>query len=105
MAYLLLADTDTCSISAQSWNDLCEVTAPRSLEQCRLGLQLVQESAKFLSEHFINKRIYTQVGVFGFGSGRVWSVAWECLGAWLNVTCSCVGVTVFDALRYGCGLT
>ena len=65
---MLSVDTDTCSISADCWGDLCEVSCPRPAEQCRLGLQLVQESAKFLSDHFINKRIYTQVGV-----------AWACL--------------------------
>ena len=57
--------TDTCSIVPSCWEDLIIIiTSTNSRQQgdtCRLGLQLVQESAQYLVTHYNQKRLFTKV--------------------------------------------
>ena len=52
--------TDNGTVIPGSWTDFCQLLGPREQpEKCRLGLQLIQETAQLLASHYLDKRTST----------------------------------------------
>ena len=80
-----LQGTDSSNIIPVSWSDLCLVISPKDHpgEGCRLGLHEVQESARLLSQHYLEKRTSSGQTLYSL-------IAWEYIplvGQFLHLLC------------------
>ena len=60
-----LSGTDKNQLSPRCWEDISEIVNNcSSPDNCRLGLQRVQDTLSYLAHHFMEKRLFVQESLY-----------------------------------------